>query len=567
MANQDYAVTLQALLSTSSLNGEVQKLQNILKKYPVEINAKLNEADFAKKLKPFAESMAEELNKTFNTNLSGKDVFNALNSGLREARKEAQQLNTVMSNNDVELLRQRYEKFYNANTASHRMFGKQLKASMAELSSGADITKKRYQELSFQLKSIEGQARAAGKLGLTFTDKLKAGISKFTSWFSSVQIFMKGIQEIRKGINLVTELDSALTNINYTMNVTESQLSAIGKSSIEMAKNLKTSTKNVLEAVTLYANAKENADSILKKAETATMLSNVTGMGAGQSAKMLQSVMNQFDLTEKDLTYISDTIQKVSQNMAYDFSSGINEISQGIERSGSVAKTAGLDLAEYSSMLGLVIEKTGLGGDTIGNAFKTIFSRITKASATEGTLNEDISKAEESLRAVGVAVRSSSGEFRDMGEIMADLGNVWNSLSDVQQSNISYQVAGIRQTNILKTLLNYWTDYESLVEEAGDATGTTFENQEKYAKTFKGELTELKATSESFWNNVLNSTVMKGGINLLTTIVSLFERLTGLFGSAGTIGIGAGLYAGLKNIGRPKMFGLDLKMPITVSVL
>ena len=87
MANQDYAVTLQALLSTSSLNGEVQKLQNILKKYPVEINAKLNEADFAKKLKPFAESMAEELNKTFNTNLSGKDVFNALNSGLREGAR------------------------------------------------------------------------------------------------------------------------------------------------------------------------------------------------------------------------------------------------------------------------------------------------------------------------------------------------------------------------------------------------------------------------------------------------------------------------------------------------
>ena len=36
-----------------------------------------------------------------------------------------------------------------------------------------------------------------------------------------------------------------------------------------------------------------------------------------------------------------------------------------------MAKSAGLDLAEYASMLGLVIEKTGLSGETIGTAYRT----------------------------------------------------------------------------------------------------------------------------------------------------------------------------------------------------
>lgn len=223
-----------------------------------------------------------------------------------------------------------------------------------------------------------------------------------------------------------------------------------------------------------------------------------------------------------------------------------------------MAKSAGLDLGQYASMLGLVIEKTGQSGDTIGNAYKTIFQRITKASATEGTLAEDISAAEESLRAVGVQVRSSAGEFRDMNDIMTELGSKWNTLTDVQQSNISYNVAGIRQTNILKTLLTYWKDYETLVEKAGDSAGTTMENQEKYAESYKGELSELSATAESFWNNFLSSSTFKAGTNFLTGILSLLDKISGAMGTLGTIGLGVGLFKGFKNFGRPKMFGLKL---------
>ena len=438
----------------------------------------------------------------------------------------------------------------NNNSKAMKVWGGQVNDIISKMGNlGQTMSKADYNKLVGTFKSIQNEAIRTGNVGKSFGDKMKTAWEKFGGWSLATRSLMLVWREFTKGINLVKELDSALTNINYTMNVSKSQLADIGKSSVEMAKDLKTSTKNVLEAVTLYANAKESADSILKKSETAIMLSNVTGMTGSQSAKMLQSVMNQFDLTQDDLTYISDTIQSVSQNMAYDFAAGIQEIAGGIERSGSVAKSAGLDLGQYASMLGLVIEKTGQSGDTIGNAYKTIFQRITKASATEGPLAEDISAAEESLRAVGVQVRSSAGEFRDMNDIMTELGGKWNTLTDVQQSNISYNVAGIRQTNILKTLLTYWKDYETLVEKAGDSAGTTMENQEKYAESYKGELSELSATAESFWNNFLNSSTFKTGTNFLTGILSLLDKISGTMGTLGTIGLGAGLFAGFKNIG------------------
>ena len=315
-----------------------------------------------------------------------------------------------------------------------------------------------------------------------------------------------------------------------------------------MAQDLHTSAKTVLEASTLYANANESIESILTKTQTATMLSNVTSMGGEKSAKTLQSIMNQFDLTQDDLLSISDTLQSVSQSMAYDFSAGIDQIASGISTSGSVAKDAGLSLQQYSSMLGTIIEQTGLGGSQVGNALKTIFTRITKASETSGTLASDISNAEASLRSVGIEVRSSSGEFRDLDSILGELAGKWDSLTDVEKSNISFEVAGTRQTNIIKSLMDSWDKYKQRVEDATNLTESpTLANQEKYAESMTGHLEELSAAAESFWATFIDTQSAKSAVDFLTNVINLLQKLTSTFGSLGTIGAGMTLFSLFKH--------------------
>ena len=92
------------------------------------------------------------------------------------------------------------------------------------------------------------------------------------------------------------------------------------------------------------------------------MISNVTGFSGETSAKYLQTIMNQFDYTQDDLMKISDTIQSVSQNIAHDFADGIVQINDAISDSGEVARAAGMDLAEYSSIIGVLVENTGFQG-------------------------------------------------------------------------------------------------------------------------------------------------------------------------------------------------------------
>ena len=102
------------------------------------------------------------------------------------------------------------------------------------------------------------------------------------------------------------------------MELSGRQLKEIGESSLQMAKDLYTSASNILGAVKLYANAKESTESILQKARPAIMLSNVTGFSGEESAKYLQTIMNQFDLTQDDLMGISDTCLLYTSDAADD---------------------------------------------------------------------------------------------------------------------------------------------------------------------------------------------------------------------------------------------------------
>ncbi len=391
---------------------------------------------------------------------------------------------------------------------------------------------KEYQKLMSDVVSatrrVTAEQAKAEKSAHSLFASFKKNFSFLSYWTSAHYIFMRAVRGIKEIIRNVRELDDALTNISYTMDISGRQLKDIGESSLQMAKDLNTSASNVLGAVKLYANAKETAQSILDKAKPAVMLSNVTGFSGEESAKYLQTIMNQSDLAQDDLMDISDTIQSVSQNVAHDFSDGIVQINEGISASGEVARAAGMDLADYASMVGLLVEKTGLAGSQIGNSLKTIMTRTTKAGKIMGIDEGEISDAEKSLRSVGIEVRKTDGEFEDFNITMRELSKQWDSLSEVEKSNISFNLAGTRQINVIQTLLRNWSAYEDLVNKANNSTGVTLENQEIYAESLKGKLGELSAVWENIGDNAISSDFLKGLADAGIAVSSLIEKF-GLF--------------------------------------
>ena len=298
----------------------------------------------------------------------------ALDAEVKRVQSSVTSMNATMAKSSaVDSLRQKVQQFYDINTASHGRWGNSLKNIMSQLANGAEVPIVKLKELEKQFITIQNSARQAGKLGLSFFDTIKQGMSKFSYWTSSTFIIMKSVQEVKQMVTNVQELDDALTNISYTMDVSNKQLEKIGNSSLEMAKNLHTSASNVLDAVKTYANANETAESILNKAQATIMMSNVSGMGTQQTVDIIQGTVEQFDLsdTEEQLMHISDVLQTVSANMPMDFAKGLQELSEGVQTSGQTARQAGYDLESYISLLGTLISKTRQSGSELGRSLRT----------------------------------------------------------------------------------------------------------------------------------------------------------------------------------------------------
>ena len=99
----------------------------------------------------------------------------------------------------------------------------------------------------------------------------------------------------------------------------------------------------------------------------------------------------------------------------------------------------------------------------------------------------------------------------------------------------------------------------SMAEEATNANGNALENNQKWIDSFGGHLQSLENTAKSAWIKILDSETIKGGVDLLNSLLEAVVGLVDTFGLLPTVaGIG-GIVAGFKNIGRPKMFGLVLK--------
>lgn len=432
------------------------------------------------------------------------------------------------------------------NSAATKLCGDRVKELIAECQT---CNKVRFDQIKNEFKQIQVEAGKAGKLGSGFLEGLVTQGKKFAQWVGvSGFVTRLGMAVKDTGRNVI-ELDDALTNISYTMDVTKSQLEDIGNSSLETAINLKTSASNVLDAVKTYANATETAESILNKAKPTIMMSNVSGMDTQQTVDILQGTMEQFDLAEDKLMHISDVMQTVSANMPYDFAKGLRELSEGIQASGSVAKDAGYDLENYTALLGTLIAKTRQSGSELGRSLRTMFVRTTKASssalANGEVTEEDLSNAEKALRRVGIEVRSDIDTFKSFDEIMGELYNKVDSLSEVDLSNIAYEVASTRQTNVFKMMIKAYGEYQDMAEKAYSADGATLANQEKYVESLKGKLEGLGAVWEKIGDDALDSSLLKGLVDAGTEVSTLIEK----FGLLKTAIVGIGAYAGFKNVG------------------
>ena len=404
--------------------------------------------------------------------------------------------------------------------------------------------------MALQNRKITIQANANGN-GLS---NMNNSLQQIQNNANNVSASLKGIattklkvdalnflkNQTENAVRSVTDLNKAMTLVNMTMsNMSGSSLYSLKQQSLSMAKALSTATKTVTDAVTIYANENESVSSMLNKAQPTVLLSAASGMSSSSSADAIQGILNQFNLSEDQAMHVADTVEKLSSEIALDFSKGCDTISQSIATSGSVVNEAGMSFEKYVALVSTTAEKTRVSSSQIGNAFKTIFSRISRSK--DGlTTDAEMSDAEAALKSVGVSVRGADGDLRDISDTLDDLNKVWGTLNHSQKSYVAEQAAGVRQKNIFTAAMDSYNKALQLEQDALNSDGTAMKINEKRADSINGKMEKLSATMTQLYSDAMPEEAIEGMIDFATAVAKVVDNF-GLFqGALSSLGVVGG---------------------------
>jgi TP901 family phage tail tape measure protein len=366
-------------------------------------------------------------------------------------------------------------------------------------------------------------------------------IGKMATMMVAASAIFGTINAIKEGINKVTELDSMITDLSMDMMGTnKNAFDSLTESSRQLTIALGSNISDINAMMKVYANANTTVDEIIKKTKSAAILTNISDMSASDSVDAIQSIMLQFDQFKESSddvatqsTHISDVLASVAQNLSLNFKTGVSDISEAVKVSGEVINEAGLSYEKYASIVGKVAEISRLSGSTIGTAMKTIASRISRANS-ENVSAEEISKVDKAYQSIGISIRDDAGNFKDLDTTLTNLSNIWGNLNSVQRSYIAEQSSGVRQKAIFINMMNNYAKSTELATDAINSQGLANAKNDIYLTSIEAKVKVLSSTMSIMWQNMINSDVIKVGVDGITKLVEVFGNLPTIVGLATT---------------------------------
>lgn len=136
---------------------------------------------------------------------------------------------------------------------------------------------------------------------------------------------------------------------------------------------------------------------------------------------------------------------------------------------------------------------------------------------------EALNDVEKTLTGYGIALRSSLKEWRSFEDVLEEIAAKWNEFSGTEQDKIATAIAGTRQRENFRALMNNWDEVGRLAGVAANSTGSATKRMETYLDSIEAKTNKLKASWENFVM-YLNQSESWG--KLLDMLSNFLDKLT-----------------------------------------
>lgn len=426
-----------------------------------------------------------------------------------------------------------------------------ISANQAYIDSLRDLntqmTRMQFNQICDGFKRAENSMRGLGKLGASLKSQMSQAAQSFTQWLSVSSGVMLLISKTREAVSEIKELDNILTEISKTSDLTSQQLKQLGMDAYDAASKYGRTASDYLLGVQEMARSGFYGEKGSAMAEQSLLAQSAGDMNAELANNYILATNAAYKLNgEADkLNAVLDGQNSITNRNSV----AMADMATAMSEAGTVASSYQVSIEDLSAMIGTIESVTKLGGSEVGNAIKAIL--INLQNVTSDKIVDTLNTANASM----TEFVNGTEKLRNPIDILRDLAKTFNQLDedDPLRAEILTNIGQKYHAAKLGALLQNMEMFDKMLVDYSDGTGSALEESNKSAENLTGTLNKLSNSWTEFVNNIINSDGLKIGINLINKLIEGATSLTSAFGSLGTIGLGAGLFAGVKNTGKCRM--------------
>lgn len=378
---------------------------------------------------------------------------------------------------------------------------------------------------------------------------------------------MKALTSMRSGIKTVRELDAALADLKKTTKMSGSELRNFYLSANDSAKQIGVTTQEIIEQAAAWSRLGFNtSDAATKMAKYSSMFSAIShGMNLDSATEGLASVMKAFKIGLKDTDEVVDGIMSkiniVGKTQAIDNSDIVDFLTRSSNAMAEANNTLDDTIALGTAMVEITRDAAGAG-----QALNAVSMRVRgydeETKEYIGGVEElsrkiaDLTKTASTPKGISLFSDKAETEYKSTRQLLQDISEIYNQLTNENKTALLEALAGKSNGQAVAAVLNNFDTVTQSLESMSNSAGNAEAEMAVAMDSLDYKLNQVKETGTGIAQNLFGDEDIKSIIDILNSFMGVLDNVTEKFGLLGTIGLGAGLFSGLKNVGRDKMYSL-----------
>lgn len=366
------------------------------------------------------------------------------------------------------------------------------------------------------------------------TDLLGDSLGRIVAKQAAWQLIGNGITAVKnsfvEALSTMKEVDSELATVRKVTGMTKDEMDSLGESAYSTASKYGVAANEYLQNVSTFARAgyKEAAQGLGELAIKTQLVGDTDQETAAQFLLSADAAWKYHGNVEK-LSLALDEANTIDNNYA----TSIQKIAEGLPIVANVASMAGMSMEETMAMLGTITATTQESGTKAATAARALILNILGDTTTE--ISDGVTATEESVQSLSgilqkyapdvVAAAEATGKLINPMEAIEALSKAAKDglISEADLMQMVSALGGKLRTNQLLALLENFGMYKNMLADMGVAAGSADQEVSVMLDTWDAKANILKNTWTEFVSNMADTSLIKGGLDVITGLVKVLD--------------------------------------------